>query len=403
MAIAKYMNLAGLMWIIALILSGCSSKPVAEEKSLEVLESDGDLKLSTILEHPQLYVDKDVVFQGVVESIDIRKVNKDITLLTLMLTPVENGEFLKTSNMLSEEFRFIEKLREFEDLFTAVRYKNIRIQRHKSTYMKQLAIDLKIAANRIEALAYYFEGLQRSDIASCIHTVSKGYVSLGDAFFKFEQAALESSPGTEAKMDPPYKEQVEKFEANLRKGGRLLLDFASDLSNSKEMLLDGHFSYDSKTVLNKQKPAEILTYSSLIKAEAWEKEKAGILEEKSVNTAMALAVKDLGEGDRLLNKGMSSLGNILAKTAVQLKKESVPTLKCTYYGYNGSNLKRAVSALKAMAHHPISLHGTLLQSDLREEVNLMWVKANLLNIDGLVYSLDYGDESGTVRKAVDFY
>ena len=403
MATIKNIILAGLSWLLFLFVLGCSSSPKAEEETIEVLNSKGNLKLSTILEHPQLYVDKEVMFEGVIESVDIRKVNKDITLLTLMLTPVENGELLKSTKTLSDKFLFIEKLRQFEDLFTSVRYKNIRIQRYQSEYMKKLAIDLKIAANNIEALAYYFEGVDRKGVAVCVHKVADGYLKLGDAFFKFQKAALQSSPGTEARFSPENKEQVEKFETSLRKGGQLLLDFSNSLVDSKKVILDGHYSYDSTTALNKQRPSEILTYSSLLNAEAWEKEKAVEVEEQGISSALSVAVKDLGEGDKLVNEGMIQLGELLNKTAVQLKKDSVPTLKCAYFGYNGSNLKRAVNALKAMKHYPIGLHGTLLQSDLREEVNVMWVKAKLLNIDGLVYSLDYGDESGTLRNAVNFY
>lgn len=403
MARITNITLAGLPYLLFLFILGCSSSPKAEEKTIEVLQADGELKLSTILEHPQLYVDKEVMFEGVLESVDIRKVNKDITLLTINLTPIENGELLKTGKTLSDKFLFIEKLRQFEDLFTSVRYKNVRIQRYQSDYMKQLAIDLKIAAKNIEALAYYFEGVDRKGVAACIHKVSAGYLKLGDAFFKFQQAALQSSPGTEARFADGDKEQIVKFETSLRKGGQLLLDFSNSLAASKEVIMDGNFSYDSQTVLNKQRPSEILTYSSLLSAEAWEKEKVAEPEGQAISSALSVAVKDLGEGDKLVNEGMTQLGDLLNKTAVQLKKDSVPTLKCAYYGYNGSNLKRAVQALKSMGHHPIGLQGTLLQSDLREEVNVMWVKAKLLNLDGLIYSLEYGDESGTIRNAVNFY
>ena len=403
MACMKRKILAGLYWILIVLVTGCGSNPAAEETAIDMVESNSDINLKQILEHPQLYVNRDVMFKGVVESVEYRKVNDEISLLTINLTPIENGEILKNGQTLSDQFLFIEKLREFEDLFTAVRYKNVRIRRHISPKMKQIAYDLKIASSKIEALAFYFEGVDKKAVGQAIHKVADGYQKLGDAFFIFQEAALKSSPGTEAKLSTTELEEVQKFENSLRKGGQLLLDFSVSLAKSKETIIDGNYSFNSSKVLNKQRPAEILTYSSLLDAESWEMKKAALFEPHEISNELSSAVRKLGEGDKLVNEGMTELGDLLNKTAVQLKKDSVPTLKCAYYGYNGSNLKRCVKAIKQMGHSPIGLNGKLLQSDLREEVNIMWVQANYLNLDGLIYSLDYGDENGTVRKAVDFY
>ena len=395
--------LAGLSWLWIIAVVGCSSNPVAEDSTIQMAKQDGGKNLNEILQHPQLYADQDVMFQGVIESVELRKVNKDITLLTFNMTPVENGELLKSSEVLSDKFLFIEKLRQFEDLFTSVRYKDIRIRRHQAKHYQQLGFDLKIAASKIDALGYYFEGEKKMEIAKAIHSVSSGYKRIGDAFFNFQKAALESSPGNEARQSKEELMQIEKFENSIRKGGLLLLSFADNLSAAKELILDGHFSYNSDKALNPQRPAEILTYSSLLRAESWEKEKLVDVEGQKVSEALSVAVKDLGEGDKLVNKGMRQLGNILDKTAVQLKKDRVPTMKCAYYGYNGSHLKRCAKALKQIGHYPVGVNGLLLQSDLREEVNVMWVNATQLKIDGMIYALDYGEESSTVKGAVELY
>jgi len=395
--------LAGLSWLWMIAFVGCSSNPAAEESTIQLTKKDSGKSLNEILQHPQLYVDQDVMFRGVIESVEIRKVNKEITLLTFNMTPVENGELLRSSDALSDKFQFIEKLRQFEDLFTSVRYKDIRIRRHHAKHFQQLGFDLKIAASKIDALAYYFEGEKKTEVSKAIHSVAKGYKQIGEAYFNFQKAALESSPGSEAKQAKEELSKIEKFENSLRKGGLLLLGFAESLSASKELILDGHFSYSSDKALNHQRPAEILTYSSLIRAESWEKEKAVDVEGQKVAKALAVAVKDLGEGDKLVNAGMRSLGNILDKTAIQLKKDRVPTMKCAYYGYNGSHLKRIAQALQQIGHYPVGVDGLLLQSDLREEVNIMWVNATQLNIDGMIYALDYGEESSTVKGAVELY
>lgn len=395
--------LAGLSWLWIVALVGCSSNPEAEESTIQMAKKNGGKNLSEIMQHPQLYVDQDVMFEGVIESVEIRKVNNDITLLTFNMTPVENGELLKSSETLSDKFLFIEKLRQFEDLFTSVRYKDIRLRRHQAAHFQQLGYDLKIAASKIDALAYYFEGEEKMEIAKAVHSVGKGYKRLGDAFFNFHKAALESSPGSEARQSKEELMQIEKFENSIRKGGLLLLGFAKSLAETKELILDGHFSYNSEKVLNPQRPAEILTYSSLLRAESWEKEKVADVEGQKVTEALSHAVKDLGEGDKLVNDGMRQLGNILDKTAVQLKKDRVPTMKCAYYGYNGTHLKRCAKALKQIGHYPVGVHGLLLQSDLREEVNVMWVNATQLKVDGMIYSLDYGEESSTVKGAVELY
>ena len=396
--------LAGFQLVLLMIITGCSSNKKVEENSFsqeKIDESEGS-NLKKILEHPQVYVDKDVVFKGVVESIEIRKVNKDITLLTLNLTPVENGELLRHAP-ISEKFQFIEKLRQFEDLVTSVRYKNMRIYRHNSEQMQKIAFDLKIAASKIEALAFYFEGEGKSEVSASLHKIGKGYKQLGEAYFSFQKAALESSPGSEARFADNEKKEVEKFENSIRKGGELLLDFSERLAGAKDLILRGNYSFSTGNALNKQRSAEILTYSSMLKAESWEKEKSAEIETKNITGALSSAVRELGEGDKLVNEGLLDLGKVLDKTAVQMKKDSVPTIKCAYYGYNGNNLKRCADKIRKMGHFPIGIRGKLVQSDLREEVNIMWVQASELDIDGMIYSLSYGDESGTMKKAVAFY
>ena len=78
-------------------------------------------------------------------------------------------------------------------------------------------------------------------------------------------------------------------------------------------------------------------------------------------------------------------------------------MRCAYYGFNGSHLNRCAKALRAIGHSPVKLKGQLIQANLREEVDVLWLQTEKMEIDGMIYSLDYGEESGTLRGAVDLY
>ncbi|MCM8533488.1 MAG: hypothetical protein NE330_20135, partial [Lentisphaeraceae bacterium] len=93
-----------------------------------------------------------------------------------------------------------------------------------------------------------------------------------------------------------------------------------------------------------------------------------------------------------------------SKTAVTTNNDSQDSLKCAYYGFNGSHLSRCINAINRLDRDvAIKITGTLRRSNLREEVDVLWLHASSMEIDGVRIALNYGDENETMRSAMELY
>ncbi len=398
--------LAGLITGVTLcFIAGCSSSSTEEQMNAEEKNAQVSLKesaLAEVLKEPDSYLNQDLGLQGVIQSVEVKKINDDLSLLMVNLTPVESVHLLNKPDPGMEKYRFIENLRQAEDIYNDARYKSLFVRLHMQEKMEQLGCELKIASEKLQALGYYFDGIGKMEVAAAIRTVAKGYQKLGDAYFSFKQTASLSSMVSEASADKVQIEKIDKFENALSVGGDLFLKFVEGMTSAKDTISNGVYSYGSRA-LSAQRPFEILTFSSMLNAEAWNKRKNQDEHGFNVTSSLAEGVKALGDGDKLINEGLRSLSTTLEKTAVKSRSMAAPTLRCAYYGFNGSHLNRCAQALKSMGRSPVEIAGSLLRTNLREEVDVVWFKASKLTIDGMTMSLAYGDESGTFKGAVDLY
>ena len=200
-------------------------------------------------------------------------------------------------------------------------------------------------------------------------TLSSGHSDLGESFLAFQKAALLSSPAEEKAQKIDEKEEISKFEESLLRAGGLMLVFAHELEKGKDMISSGYYSFDTKVSLNKYRSYEILTYGSLLKAEAWKQQKAGNDEYFNVSSMLSKAVTSFGKGDKKINTALSDLSETLNKTAIALPSETSGTLKCAYYGFNRSHLARCLNSVNKLDKNVrIKVSGQLRKSNLREEV-----------------------------------
>ena len=390
---------------ISLVFSSCSSSSShivesteSENQEMPVFINKKESRLADVFEHPKLFLGSTITVSGQVQSSEVRKLTKHLSLLTFKLSDGPGNVKINT------RFHFLEKLREAEDLISSSRYKNVRLSAASEKKLYETACDLKIAASRIEALSHYFNGIVNKDVANAMSTLSSGYSDLGESFLAFQKAASASSPAVESNQKNDDQEEISKFEESVLRAGGLMLVFAHELEKSKDMISSGYYSFDAKTNLNLNRSYEILTYGSLLKAEAWKQQKSGNEEYFNVSSLLSKAVVSFGEGNKKINAGLSNLSETLNKTAIRQPSEMSGTLKCAYYGFNRSHLARCLNSVNKLDKNVrIKVSGQLRKSNLREEVDVLWLHAQQIEIDGVKMSLNYGDSGGTVRSAMDLY
>ncbi|MCM8534674.1 MAG: hypothetical protein NE334_01920 [Lentisphaeraceae bacterium] len=395
------------IWQLAYIclfifVSSCSSSTVEtyvdEERDDANLPKIEESSLANIMSHPQVFVNRDVTVTGLIKATDMRKVTKSLSLMTVKLTDKD------VIDVTSSNYRFIEKLREAEDIISASRYKSVRLSALSAKKFHDQAYELKIAASRLQALGHYFNGLGKAEIATSFNKMADGFVQLGDAFLTLQDAAKSSSPQVESAIQDVKLEQTQTFEDSLLIAGGLMLVFANELEKARDVINIGYYAFDPSKALNPQRAHEILTYGSLLKAQSWKLMKDGNEEFHQITSVLSKGITQFGEGDKIINQALLELSKTLSKTAVTTNSDSQDSLKCAYYGFNGSHLRRCIDSINRLDKDvSIKITGTLRRSNLREEVDVLWLHATELEIDGIHIALSYGDENETMKSAMELY
>jgi len=394
-------------------------------------------QLSEIFVYPQLYLDKNTVLEGIIHSVEVRNVHKDVTLFVLELSPAESRKLLTAADPMRDKFIYLSKLRIAEEIFKRITPLNTPIRRADAEEMQHLACEFKIASKQMEGMSYFLEGHGKKDTSQAVAKVSEAYSLFGNAYFLFQKAALLELDGTEfqpvalpqseeVNSDASQKtkkvrellpsidlpsDQVEFTVGNrgelvrsLNSGAKLVLEVSEYLQWSRTVLLRGLHSFEYEKIFQPGNSYDIMTNASLMVAYSWEAHRAGNAIEAEKHNAVAIALKELGLANKMLNEGIKELSVSLNKTAVHGFYAKAPALKCAYFGYNGSHLVRCAQVLKGLGGDvPVRVRGKLVRSDLREEVNILWLKAENFEVDGLRLSFNYGDESGAMKNAVEVY
>jgi hypothetical protein len=385
---------------ICLLLS-CSSG--SDENKIISSSSASQGLLEEIIEHPQLHINQEITVEGVILDADLRKLGKGASLLMVKLTSLENV-IEQSKSTSGRKYLFIDKLRQAEDLLIANQYKGVYVSFSSAEKYHQQGCDLKIAAKRLAAMQHYFSGEKKPEVSKAFESISKGYMELGEAYLMLHKTALETSIGDESSSWASDKSETRQFEESLLTSANLLLEFALKLEDKHAMIHKGYHSFSAAKVLNSQRSHELLTYSSLLGADSWKLRKDGQLANAQMASAIAEVIKLIGNGDKLVNQGLLELSESLNKTAIAAQTESIESLKCVYTGFNGAHLRRCLSSLNGLSKHsPVKIRGTLVRSNLREEMDVLWLKTTELEIDGVKISLSYGDESGALRNAMEIY
>ena len=379
----------------------CASTDTPQEVKKEPTQKS---KLARLLDKPDKFLDRDIEIEGVIRGVKHHNVTKSISMLTIRLVPPENIELLNKTTVAKNKYLFLNKLTDAENLFTQNFLPDTYLNHRVSLQLREMAFQFKIASRELQAMSYNLEAADRSEVAKAIKKISDAYSKFGDAYFSFEKAARLSSPGEEEEIAKPVQDKNHKFQNSLTNGAELLLDLAQNFQGSQNLLERGYYTFTPKKILNKNKSLELLTTSNLAAAYAWRQKKRGNLYLGKIHESIAAAMNELGQADKTLNKGLVDIAKALNKTAVHRISHHGFALKCAYIGYNNTHLARSAKQLKNINYsYPVRIRGQLLRSNLREEVDVLWLSAKSFEIDGLSMNLSFDDESRSLKSTVELY
>lgn len=355
-------------------------------------------ELSELLVYPQLYVGKDTILEGIVESVEIRSVTKGITILIIKLSPI--GKVNQTNSSYNGgRFIFLSKLQKANEIFN--RINSVDAGLHSSSYadLKDIGYEFKIASQQLEALSYFLKQNKKNETSQAIAKIAQAYSVAAESYFSFSDVAMKT---------PMVNENAPAdLENKLYTGAQLLNDLSYKILKSKYILLKGLHTFEYEKEFLPDTSYKIQAYSSRLSSQSWSEIRIGDEYQHNALKLLAKAFRELGHANKMINEGVADLGKALSKTAVRWTHSKDPALRCAYFGYNGSHLVRCAQLLNSLNgarnRTPVKIRGKLVRSDLREEVNVVWFQAEGFEVDGLRLSFSYGDENGAMKSTVELY
>jgi hypothetical protein len=389
-------------------LSSCTSVDdgdsdvVKIEDKVELAEKADKSVLGSVLENPNVYLNKTLSLNGVLDAVEFKKLGKHTHLVSFKFIPEERIDEWAQIRYDAEKYTFITRLQEADKSFTSHKDVDLYIRPESAKKMATMAHDFKAASQEVKAMGYVLSGLGKNSLSSGVDQIAKAFEQLGEGFFALEVAAKKGE-GVDLK-DEKVQKKCEEFEESLLSGGRILLRLSKQLQTSQILLTKGLHSFDYENRVSLKNSYAILTQASMIRAHAWYRRQEGKRTHAEMSLALAEALTNVGEGNKTLHLGFKELAVELDKTAVKYALKAGPALQCAYIGYNRSHLDRCSKKLQQIPGNiPVTITGTLLKSNLREQVGVLWLKLNSFEVDGFAMLFPFDDKSSSEIKASDLY
>ncbi|MDD7984127.1 hypothetical protein PQO01_04065 [Lentisphaera marina] len=403
----SFTRITYLIFILSLLFS-CTSvdeegdEAVKIEEKVELAEKADKSVLGSVLENPNVYLNKTLSLKGMLDAVEFKKLGKHTHLVSFKFIPEERIDEWAQIRYDAEKYTFITRLQEADKSFTSHKDVDLYIRPDAAKKMALMAHDFKAASQEVKAMGYVLSGLGKDSLSLGVDQIAKAFEKLGEGFFALEAAAKKGD--LEDLKDEKVQKKCEEFEESLLSGGRILLRLSKQLQTSQILLTKGLHSFDYENRLSLKNSYAILTQASMIRAHAWYRRQEGKTSQAEMSLALAEALTFVGEGNKTLHLGFKELAVELDKTAVKYALKAGPALQCAYVGYNRSHLDRCSKKLQQVPGNiPVTITGTLLRSNLREQVGVLWLNLNSFEVDGFSMLFPFDDKSSSEIKASDFY
>ena len=360
-------------------------------------------ELKDVLANPDKYKDGSIAINGIIHGYAAEDANDDMTLLTILLSPVGAKPIFKPAQN-SNDINFAIHLIKSEKILTKTLKKQAFLSPKVAITLRDTSYDFKIAANEIRAISHYYRSNNLQVLASATESVAKGFSTFGDAYKKLAEAALHSPINDKRKVDEKTLKRSKAFEEQIVQLAEQLLNAASLMITSKEQLAQGLIVFKHQDLPDDLSHA-LLSYSHKLKANSWAYKKQQMTDHENSSALLSDGFHKFGDASKDIKTGFFKMGEELQKQILSTQKATVyPTLKCAYYGNNKGHLRRSSSKLKALkGKYPITLYGKLTNENLLEQVNVTWMRISAIEVDGVTIAMDYGAKNATLQGAGALY
>lgn len=224
-----------------LLIYACSSsdkeyRPAPKENAS--IDIPNYYELKDVLANPDKYKDGYIAVNGIIHGYATEDATDDVTLLTILLSPVGAEPIFKPAQN-SNDINFAIHLIKSEKILTETLKKQAFLSPKVAIKLRDTSYDFKIAANEIRAISHYYRSNNLQVLAASSDEVANGFSTFGDAYKKLAEAALHSPINDKRKSDETTLKRAKAFEEQIMQLAEQLLNAASLMITSKEQLAQG--------------------------------------------------------------------------------------------------------------------------------------------------------------------
>ena len=170
---------------LCMLMGACSSSKSDEKAkaNINALPDSEHIKLEALIEKPELYFGKNLVVEGIIDAQKLKKVNKEISLLSLNIRSVKHKSIKDLDAKPTYEVISINKnLIATSDSVVKSMDRIAYISPANINRFRTLSLDFKVSSSKINATSHYYESAELKNIANEIRMIAKGFNELGDAY-----------------------------------------------------------------------------------------------------------------------------------------------------------------------------------------------------------------------------
>ncbi len=391
-----------------------SFNPTDSHKSskIDVLPAESRLEISQVLSNPNKYINKDVEISAYVNGIKLKDMARGLNLLELTLRQHSFND-IRTIELVKKDYRKINlagRLNTINNLIIDAA-KEVEKEGFDETTYLHLSYDLNIYGNKIRALSHYFKSKSMTDVGNSIEVIGEGYLKLGSALSSFSTVSKSIEFWTENQTDVFAKEVAHDPQTS-NKFNNDIVEALGELNQLADLLILNRYEVLNHKLIFEFKKTDtnnaysILSYGELFKARSWEHLKLNDRSLENKYKQVSRGFLSLGEGMNEIYDGFYSLSNRLAAEipVIDVGTSPLSVLKCAYIGYNDHILKDCLTKMDQLGQDgEVTVLGKFIKGNYREEINVMWLKLESIEIDGLTIDLAYDDASSTLKNISHFY
>ncbi len=389
-----------------------SNRPdkITDDSLRDILPAEAST-IQEISSRPEQYLGKKLIVSGNLGDLELVDSSDGLSLLSIGLTDSESRPEKDEGSHTAAYLDFTERLNLVNRHLTDAA-QNLDLTAFDSHSLELFSYSQKANGKRIRALSFFFQSKGSTEFGESTRKIADGYMKIGDAYFELSKLNPENSVATTIENAVPTDSvttpvpEANRFEEDIAATNSAISGIADKLIENRYKILN-HEVGVTADFGNKNTGYALMSIGENFSANSWLSKKEDDTRSHEFWRTMGdvfylfgTAITEIESGIQDLIR-LSAVGPLIVLPG--LDTDTVK-LECAYLGYNAhilADCKEKLSQLGRFA--PVTVEGYLIKGNILEKINKIWLKMELISIDGLTFELTYDDYHRTWKNISGIY